>query len=115
MSSLGEQLDKYINRITDAEDKEEWRKVINLCKEYTNALNVLLEADDDPLNQKHYFIIRSSVAVVRRVASQALKQEKINKDVDKEMDKLRIDLNNALGRIKRIEEAKGFDNPEKMT
>ena len=38
----------------------------------------------------------------------------INQKQNKEVEKLQIDLNNALERIKKLEERRGFDKPEEM-
>jgi len=114
MSNLDDKLEEYIKRISEAEGREDWKKVIDICKEYINVLSILMDSTDNVPNKNHFIMIRSSIAVLGRVAKQALKQEKINKDVEEKTDSLRTDLNNVIGRIKRIEEAKGYDNPEKM-
>ena len=107
MGDLGDKLDEYVKRITDAEDKEDWQKVIDICKEYSNVIDILMDSTDNIMDQKHYFIIRSTVAVLRRVSTQALKQDKINKDVDRR-------LNDAYVKINKLEKTREFDSPEKM-
>ena len=44
----------------------------------------------------------------------AKQMSEIANEVNEENDKIRSDLNNVMGRLKRIEEAKGFDDSEKM-
>ncbi len=39
----------------------------------------------------------------------------INQKQNKTIEELRINLNNALGRISKLEEKRGFDHPEKLT
>jgi hypothetical protein len=39
----------------------------------------------------------------------------INQKHEKTIEELRVNLNNALGRIKKLEEKRNFDNPEGLT
>ena len=108
MDDLGEKLDGYITKIKEAEDKEDWDLTLSRCKEYYEIIDTLMTNEVNPLSKNHYFVLKNATALLRRIITRA-------KTEDERFKKQEARLNNLEGRIKRIEDAKGFDNAEKLT
>jgi len=108
MDEIGAKLEGYVAKIKEAEDKEDWDRAITLCNEYYEVLDTLVLQEKDPLTHNHYYTLTSVVALLRRIITYA-------KKADERHEKQEARLNNLESRIKRLEEARGFDQPDKLT
>jgi len=108
LDKIGAKLEDYVDRIKKAEDKEDWDRVLTLCKEYYQVLDTLVLQEKDPLTKNHYYTLTNVISLLRRITSHAKKG-------DERHEKQEARLNNLESRIKRLEEARGFDQPDKLT
>lgn len=103
MSGVSDKLQEYLDRIYEAEKEENWDKVIAICREYTNVIRILRESTNATAQKQHYTMIVSTISVLRRIAEQAQKQDKINKDVDRRLNDAYVKINNFEKRLDKIE------------
>jgi len=106
MSDLSKKIEEKLNNLFDNVGNTDHVKAL---KAYDDTILYLegLAANADPVFKSSLGHTLLSIELAKQITNVA-------KQHDEEIDKLKADLNNALGRIKRLEEAKGFDNAEKM-
>lgn len=87
--------------------EQEPEKALELLKEF----KVYQVGRKDQTNDGTEWVHTLLIALTEMIST----FHQINQKQNKTIEELRVNLNNALGRITKLEEKRGFDNPEKLT
>jgi len=106
MSDLGKEIEDKLNELFKNIGNTDHAEAL---KAYESTILYLqgVAANANPVLKSSIGHTLLSIEICKQITQTTIQH-------DEEIDKIKSDLNNALGRIKRIEDAKGFDKPEKL-